>query len=119
MDAHDQALRRRGRGAHRPPVLDPAKLTAFMAVVVLLTAGALIGSAYLSAHRILRDQIDERLSVVAADRQRMLLAVRAAAGGAHRPGRQPDAAPPAPGGPRRRPDRGRPLPHRDGPHPDR
>ncbi|HEX8202186.1 MAG TPA: GAF domain-containing protein [Isosphaeraceae bacterium] len=50
------------------------KLTTFVAVLVLLTAGAMILAHYLAARAILRDQIDERLSVVAADRQRMLLA---------------------------------------------
>ena len=43
-----------------------------MGVLVALNTGVLIGAAYIATSAILRDQIHERLSTVAADRQEML-----------------------------------------------
>ena len=48
------------------------KLTLFVGVLVALNCGVLIGVAYLATSRILRNQIHQRLSTVAADRQEML-----------------------------------------------
>ena len=48
------------------------KLTLFVGVLVALNCGVLIGVAYIATSAILRDQIHERLSTVAADRQEML-----------------------------------------------
>jgi sigma-B regulation protein RsbU (phosphoserine phosphatase) len=49
------------------------KLTLFVACVVALTAGALSVASYVFARQTLRKQIHDRLSVVAADRQKLLL----------------------------------------------
>lgn len=49
------------------------KLTLFVAAIVVLTAGALSVASYVFARRILRAQIHDRLSVVANDRQKLLL----------------------------------------------
>ncbi len=48
------------------------KLTLFVGVLVALNDGVLIGVAYITTSAILRDQIHQRLSTVAADRQGML-----------------------------------------------
>ena len=48
------------------------KLTLFVGILVALNDGVLIGVAYITTSAILRDQIHERLSTVAADRQGML-----------------------------------------------
>ena len=48
------------------------KLTLFVGILVALNDGVLIGVAYITTSAILRDQIHERLSMVAADRQGML-----------------------------------------------
>jgi len=48
------------------------KLTLFVGVLVALNCAVLIGVAYIATSRILRRQIHERLSTVAADRQEML-----------------------------------------------
>ena len=48
------------------------KLTLFVGVLVTLNCGVLIGVAYIATSAILRNQIDERLSTVASDRQEML-----------------------------------------------
>ena len=48
------------------------KLTLFVGVLVTLNCGVLIGVAYIATSEILRNQIDERLSTVASDRQEML-----------------------------------------------
>ena len=48
------------------------KLTLFVGVLVTLNCGVLIGVAYVATSVILRDQIHERLSTVASDRQEML-----------------------------------------------
>jgi hypothetical protein len=48
------------------------KLTLFVGVLVALNCGVLIGVAYIATSSILRNQIHERLSTVAADRQAML-----------------------------------------------
>jgi signal transduction histidine kinase len=48
------------------------KLTLFVGVLVTLNCGVLIGVAYVATSVILREQIDERLSTVASDRQEML-----------------------------------------------
>ena len=48
------------------------KLTLFVGVLVTLNCGVLIGVAYIATTEILRNQIDERLSTVASDRQEML-----------------------------------------------
>ena len=48
------------------------KLTLFVGVLVALNCGVLIGVAYIATSGILRNQIHERLSTVAADRQQML-----------------------------------------------
>lgn len=50
------------------------KLTVLVALVVLVTAGALSLVSYLFARNVLRAQIHDRLSVVANDRQKLLLA---------------------------------------------
>jgi PAS domain S-box-containing protein len=49
------------------------KLTLFVGVVVALVGGVLIGVAYFATSAILRDQIQQRLSAVASDRQEMLV----------------------------------------------
>src|SRR5262245_47164459 len=49
------------------------KLTLLVGVLVALNGGVLIGVAFLATSTILRDQFDERLRTVAADRQEMLL----------------------------------------------
>jgi two-component system, NtrC family, sensor kinase len=49
------------------------KLTLFVAVIVALTAGVLGVVGYGCARQILRNQINDRLSVLRADRQKMLL----------------------------------------------
>lgn len=48
------------------------KLTLFVGVLVALISGLLIAAAYFTTSWILLNQVDRRLSVVAADRQRML-----------------------------------------------
>jgi two-component system NtrC family sensor kinase len=48
------------------------KLTLFVGVLVALNCAVLIGVAYIATSKILRKQIHERLSTVAADRQEML-----------------------------------------------
>ena len=48
------------------------KLTLFVGVLVTINCGVLIGVAYIATSRILRNQINERLSTVASDRQEML-----------------------------------------------
>jgi two-component system, NtrC family, sensor kinase len=48
------------------------KLTLFVGILVALNDGVLIGVAYMTTSAILRNQIHERLSTVAADRQGML-----------------------------------------------
>jgi two-component system, NtrC family, sensor kinase len=48
------------------------KLTLFVGVLVTLNCAMLIGVAYVTTTEILRNQIDERLSTVASDRQEML-----------------------------------------------
>ena len=48
------------------------KLTLFVGVLVTLNCGVLIGVAYIATSAILRNQIHERLSTVASDRQEML-----------------------------------------------
>jgi len=48
------------------------KLTLFVGVLVALNGGVLIGVAYVTTSRILRDQIHKRLSAVATARQAML-----------------------------------------------
>jgi two-component system NtrC family sensor kinase len=48
------------------------KLTVFVGVLVTLNCAVLIGVAYFATSRILRDQIHDRLSTVASDRQEML-----------------------------------------------
>ena len=48
------------------------KLTFFVGVLVALNCGVLIAVAYFTTSAILRDQIQERLSTVAADRQEIL-----------------------------------------------
>ena len=48
------------------------KLTLFVGVLVALNCAVLIGVAYIATSRIIRHQIHERLSTVAADRQEML-----------------------------------------------
>ncbi len=49
------------------------KLAAFVFALLVLTAGAMTVAGYFVARRIVRDQIHERLSVVAADRHAMVL----------------------------------------------
>jgi len=48
------------------------KLTLFVGVLVTLNCGVLIGVAYVATSAILREQIHQRLTTVAADRQEML-----------------------------------------------
>jgi len=48
------------------------KLTLFVGILVALNDGVLIGVAYITTSGILRDQVQERLTTVAADRQGML-----------------------------------------------
>src|ERR1700678_927911 len=48
------------------------KLTLFVGVLVTLNCALLIGVTYVTTTEILRNQIDERLSTVASDRQEML-----------------------------------------------
>src|SRR5262249_61155356 len=50
------------------------KLAIFVGVLVVLASGVLIWTAYLFARDMLVDQIHERLTVTASDRQAMLLA---------------------------------------------
>src|SRR5215813_7144195 len=50
------------------------KLAMFVGVLVMLTSGMLIWTAYLFARDMLVDQIHARLTVTASDRQAMLLA---------------------------------------------
>ncbi len=50
-----------------------AKLTWFVGVLVALNTGALIGVAYIITSGMLRDQIHDRLTTVAADRQGILV----------------------------------------------
>ena len=50
------------------------KLAIFVSVLVMLTSGMLIWTAYLFARDMLLDQIHARLTVTASDRQAMLLA---------------------------------------------
>ncbi len=72
------------------------KLTLFVGVLVALNGGVLIGVAYFTTSAILRDQIHERLSTVAADRQEMLDGRAAPAGASVLPVRRAAAPPPAP-----------------------
>src|SRR5712691_8330764 len=58
--------------AFRPSIW--LKLAIFVGVLVMLTSGVLIWTAYLFARDMLVDQIHARLTVTASDRQAMLLA---------------------------------------------
>src|SRR5215831_11691329 len=58
--------------AFRPSIW--LKLTLFVGVLVILTSGVLIWKGYMFARDMLVDQIHARLTVVASDRQAMLLA---------------------------------------------
>ena len=58
--------------AFRPSIW--LKLAIFVGVLVVLASGVLIWTAYLFARDMLVDQIHERLTVTASDRQAMLLA---------------------------------------------
>ncbi len=49
------------------------KLTLFVGVVVGLNTAMLIGAAYVTTSAILRDQVEDRLKAIAADRQEILL----------------------------------------------
>src|SRR4051794_1442034 len=49
------------------------KLTLFVGVVVGLNTAMLIGVAYVATSAILRDQVEDRLKAIAADRQEILL----------------------------------------------
>ena len=49
------------------------KLTWFVGVLVALNTGSLIGAAYFITSAMLRDQIHDRLTTIAADRQGILL----------------------------------------------
>ncbi len=49
------------------------KLTLFVGVLVALNTGLLIGAAYFATSAILRDQVHDRLTTVAGDRQEMLV----------------------------------------------
>ncbi len=60
-------------GGAKPRGSIVAKLTLFVGFLVALTAGVLITVGYLYVGAIVRDQIDARLSVIADDRQTLLL----------------------------------------------
>ncbi len=49
------------------------KLTLFVGVVIAINTGLLIGAAYYTTSAILQDQIHDRLTTVAGDRQEMLV----------------------------------------------
>ena len=49
------------------------KLAIFVGVLVLLVAGALTGAGYFLARAMLREQIEDRLTIIAASRQALLL----------------------------------------------
>jgi two-component system, NtrC family, sensor kinase len=74
MDAKRAALFDSAPGLRRPfaPSSIVWKMTLFVGVLVALFGGLLIGVAFFFTSRILRDQIHERLSTLAGDRQEIL-----------------------------------------------
>ena len=69
-DAYADSVPRSRRSFLRSSIV--WKLTLFVGVLVALNGGLLIGVAFFTTSTILRNQIHERLSTVAADRQEML-----------------------------------------------